>query len=95
MNTSAADQARVLQRTRQELRSLIQDDEPVDEHQFPRSATMRLLVGGLGHRLVWTAAGGLLHKTGSLVGTVSKLVPVSAIAKLLWGKSRPARNSHR
>lgn len=96
MKESTADHTLELQRTRQELRALLaDDDESPDGDKFPRSATMRLLIGGLGHRLVWGAAGGMLRKTGSAVGAVSKLLPLSAMAKLLWGQARRSPRTSR
>jgi hypothetical protein len=85
-----------LAQSREEVR-LILDPPPAEVQggsspggaasQFPRSRTMRALLSSRGLGAVGALAGGLLVARPSLALRLLRMVPVSAVGKMLIGKA--------
>jgi hypothetical protein len=74
-----------LGQTRQELRELFANDSDTRLHGgFPRSATMRFLLGGPGTAVAGAVASavaiGMLPRTGKLL----RFIPLTTVARLLF-----------
>lgn len=83
-----------LAQTREELRAIL---DPPPDHPgngqvsgaagFPRSRTMQLLMSGRGLGTLGALAGGLLMARPALALRLLRLVPASAVAKIVMGKA--------
>lgn len=93
-----------LAQSRQEVRQIL--DPPPGEsrngeipqdsgRQFPRSRTMRALLSSRGLGAVGAIAGGLLVARPSLALRVLRMVPVSAVGKMLIAKAITGLRSKR
>jgi hypothetical protein len=92
-----------LAQSREELRTLL--DPPPNQGNgradagarvlggFPRSRTMQMLMSGRGLGTVGALAGGLLIARPALALRLLRLVPASAVAKLLMAKAVSALKS--
>jgi len=84
-----------LRQTRQELRELFANQSANRLHgDFPRSATMRFLLGGTGTAVAGAVASavaiGMLPRRGKLLG----LVPLTTVARFLFRRRGSTRSSH-
>jgi hypothetical protein len=68
---------------------------PPSNGQFPRSRTMRALLSSRGMGAVGALAGGLLIARPSLALRVLRMVPVSAVGKMLIAKAITGLRSKR
>jgi len=72
--------------TRQELIDLLRHDSAeslAEEHAFPRSRTMRLLLGGGGAKTLAVVAAGLLLSRPALGWRLLRMVPLRAVTRSL------------
>jgi hypothetical protein len=72
--------------TRQQLIDLLRHEaevEVAEEHAFPRSRTMRLLIGGGGLKGLAVIGAGLLVSRPALVWRLLRLVPLRALTRSL------------
>ena len=90
-----------LAQTREELRAIL-DPPPLQEGNgqlvgsvsgFPRSRTMQMLLSGKGLGTLGALAGGLLIARPMLALRLLRLVPASAVAKMLLSKAVGALKS--
>ena len=91
-----------LAQSREELRTLLDpppqgngsaDPSARASSGFPRSRTMQMLMSGRGLGTVGALAGGLLIARPALALRLLRLVPASAVAKLLMAKAVSALKS--
>jgi hypothetical protein len=84
-----------LAQSREELRAILDPppDQPGDGQMpgtaasFPRSRTMQMLMSGRGLGTLGALAGGLLIARPALALRLLRLVPASAVAKMVMGRA--------
>ena len=90
--------------SREELRRVLEPprreaDDPSDPaprgDEFPRSRTMQMLMSGRGLGIIGTVAAGLFVARPTLVLRLLRMVPASAVGKMLLIKAMEAFKSQR
>ena len=83
MSAPAPESQQRLQQSRDEIRGILEPVIDRNNDQFPRSATMRLLVGKTGSGLAGALIGAALLRLSPGAGRLLSLLPVTAIARTL------------
>lgn len=84
-----------LKQSREEIRAILDPPPPdpgalppnPEDHDFPRSRTMRALMSNKGLGAVGAMAGGLLLARPALALRLLRLVPASTVGKMLLAKA--------
>lgn len=82
-----------LARSREQLRELLIDAGSQDADEFPRSATMRLLMGGAGGTIAGAVASAAVIGMAPGARKLLSLIPVSTLARLFMQRRRPVRGA--
>jgi hypothetical protein len=81
-----------LARSREQLRELLIDEGSQGSNEFPRSATMRMLMGGVGGPIAGAVASAVVIGMAPGARKLLSFIPVSTLARLFMQRRRSMRS---
>lgn len=81
-----------LARSREQLRELLIDEGSQGSNEFPRSATMRMLMGGAGGTIAGAVASAVVIGMAPGARKLLSFIPVSTLARLFMQRRRSMRS---